>query len=334
MELPGVARAAGLARVCYKDEGDRFELGSFKALGGAYAVARVLARHRGPASTLTVCCATDGNHGRSVAWGARRCGCACVIYLHAHVSEARAEAIAALGARRVRDDGNYDDSVRRAAEDARRNGWQVVSDTSWEGYTEVPRDVMCGYVVMVDEILAALPEGEIPSHVFVQGGVGGLAAAVLARLWHEWGERRPRFVVVEPRAAACLYASADAGEPTAVGGDLDTVMAGLSCGEPSLVAWPILAEGADAFMVIDDDEALGAMRLLADAPYGDPPVVGGESGVAGLAGMLAAARAPALREPLGLDAGASVLLFGTEGATDPALYARVVGRSAAEVRGA
>lgn len=350
--LDGLARAAGLAQILYKDEGGRFGLGSFKALGGAYAVSRLLmreieartgtanvsiddllsGRHAEITRAITVTCATDGNHGRSVAWGAQRFGCACVIYVHATVSEARKAAIEHYGAQVVRTGGNYDDSVREADADAARLGRFVVSDTSYEGYMDVPRDVMQGYAVMADEALGQLPGGALPTHVFLQGGVGGLAAAVCAHFWERLGERRPRIVVVEPDKAACLYESARAGKPVAVHGDLDTVMAGLACGEVSLLAWSILKPGAFGFLTIDDEAALDTVRLLASGRYGDAPIVAGESAVAGLTGCLGALADATAREQLGLDATSRVLVFGSEGATDAELYQRIVGRSADAVR--
>jgi diaminopropionate ammonia-lyase len=318
--LAAMAREAGVADVLYKDEGHRFGLGSFKALGGAYAVER-LATERG--AGFTVACATDGNHGRAVAWSAGRVGARAVVFVHEGVSRGRADAIAALGAEVVRAGATYDDSVRLCAEAARRHGWQIVSDTSWPGYEEVPKTVMQGYAVMVME---ALDQGSAPTHVFVQGGVGGLAAAVLSWFWETLGPERPILVVVEPETAACLLASAEAGAPKSVGGGLDTIMAGLACGEPSLLAWKILGPGADAFMAIPDAAAAQAMRDLADLG-----VAGGESGVAGLAGFRLAARDPRMRAALRLDADSHVLLFGTEGATDPEVYACIVGRTAEEV---
>ena len=328
--LPGVATEAGVASVHLKDEAGRFGLGSFKALGGAYAVLGVvraeLARQGVVASAaelragvpqaagVTVTCATDGNHGRSVAWGAEMFGARCVIFVHETVSEGRVAAIAAFGAEMRRVPGNYDDAVRAAAEVAAREGWHVVSDTSYPGYTEVPRDVMQGYRLMVDEALDQVPEP--PTHVFIQAGVGGVAASVSihcrARL-----DPAPALVVVEPDEAACLLASARAGAITAVGGALDTLMAGLACGEPSLIAWQELERGAAAFMAIPDAAAVDAMRRLAALG-----VVAGESGGAGLAGLLRLG--PEAREALGLGPDSRVLLFNTEGATDPALYAELV----------
>lgn len=320
--LETLALRAGVAEILYKDEGKRFALKSFKALGGAYAVDRLVAR-RGSAQGLKVTCATDGNHGRAVAWGARRAGIEAVIYVHEGVSEGRAEAIRAFGASVVREGHNYDASVRICAEAAAKNGWQIVSDTSWPGYEDVPRDVMQGYAVLAME---CADQGASPTHVFVQGGVGGIAAAVLSHGWETLGADRPVLVVVEPENAACLYESAKAGQPVAVLGDLDTIIAGLACGEPSILAWKILGPGADAFMTITDVEAMTAMRALATLG-----IVGGESGVAGLAGVLHVAADPALRRLCRLDSASRVLCYGTEGATDAAVYRGIIGRSAEEV---
>jgi len=347
--LPTLAHDAGVASIHYKDEGGRFGLGSFKALGGAYAVARLLCRELGqrlgrsvshaelqsdPAlrqacADISVTCATDGNHGRSVAWGAQMLGCRCVIYIHATVSEGRKDAIARYGAQVVRTAGNYDDSVQQADRDARANGWFVISDTSYPGYMDIPRDVMQGYQLMVHEAVSALPQW--PTHVFVQAGVGGFAAAVCAYFWERNSAQRPVFVVVEPEQADCLLQSARAGAVVAVKGDLDTLMAGLACGEVSLLAWDFLATGANAFCTIPDAAAVDGMRLLADPQRGDPVIVAGESAVAGLAAALLTAQDSAARAALGLGVESRVLLFGSEGDTDPTLYQQLVGRSAAQV---
>ncbi|TCZ58562.1 diaminopropionate ammonia-lyase [Roseicella aquatilis] len=340
LALPDLAREARVGAVHYKDEGGRFGLGSFKALGGAYAVMRLLqaelarrgtanaataeelaeGRYREATGAITVTCATDGNHGRSVAWGAQRFHARCVIFVHETVSQGRRDAIAKYGAEIRVVPGTYDDAVRAAQRAATDHKWFVVSDTSYPGYTEVPRDVMQGYRLMADEAAEALPEP--PTHVFIQGGVGGVAAAVSVQLRARYAAKAPKLVVVEPERAACLLASAEAGQPTAIEGELDTIMAGLACGEPSLLAWQELERGAFAFMAVPDDSAVDCMRLLARR---EPKVVAGESAVAGLAGLLLASRDPFGRSVLGLEEGSRILLFGTEGATDPELYARLVG---------
>jgi diaminopropionate ammonia-lyase len=330
LTLPDIA---DVAEVRIKHEGTRFNLGSFKALGGAYAVANLLAaelfrqavarsatstdledgRYETATQAITVTCATDGNHGRSVAWAAQRFRCRCVIFVHATVSQGRVDAIARFGAQVVRVPGNYDDAVREADRQARAQNWFVVSDTSYPGYTEVPRDVMQGYRLMADEA-ADQWTGPPPTHVFIQAGVGGAAAAVSVQMRARFSPT-PLLIVVEPDHAACLLASAKADAPTVVHGDLQTIMAGLACGEPSLLAWQELERAAFAFMSIPDEAAIGALRWLATQGHEI-----GESGVAGLAGLLLAAADPTTREKLRLTNDSRVLLFGTEGITDPAVY--------------
>jgi diaminopropionate ammonia-lyase len=322
LSLDGFAREAGVGAVLYKHEAHRFSLKSFKALGGAYAVERLL-QQRGSAEGLTVTCATDGNHGRAVAWGAKRLGVTAVIYVHETVSEGRAQAIASFGAEVRRVPGNYDDAVRASAEAAAANGWTIVSDTSWPGYDLIPRDVMQGYAVLAVE---AAEQDARPTHVFVQGGVGGLAAGLLSIYWERQGAERPVVVVVEPETADCLFQSALAGRWTTVGGDLDTIMAGLACGEPSELAWALLSPGADGFITIPDGRAAEAMRDLASLG-----IAAGESGVAGLAGLRAVASDAGVRAALGLDPNSRILCIGTEGATDPDIYREIVGRDADEV---
>tara|TARA_R110001583_G_scaffold181927_5_gene339415 strand:+ start:20253 stop:21443 length:1191 start_codon:yes stop_codon:yes gene_type:complete len=341
--LTSMAKAAGLGTIYYKDESQRFGLKSFKALGGAYAVTKQLQQaieertgrrpsiagllageFKDDVAGLVVSCATDGNHGRSVAWGAQMFGCGCVIYIHRDVSEGRKQAMEAFGAKVIRIAGNYDESVRQADADAKANGRIIVSDTSYEGYMEIPKDVALGYTVMLDELVTQL-DGAIPTHVFVQGGVGGLASAVGGYFWDLWGTRRPRLVIVEPEKANCLQQSAKAGKPVAVDGGLETLMAGLACGEVSALAWKILSVGGDDFMTISEEAVPATMRLLAHGFEQDPAIEAGESAVPGLAAAVIAAQDPMLSKTLGLDANSRVLVIGTEGATDPDLYRTLVG---------
>ena len=275
-----------------------------------------------------MCCATDGNHGRSLAWGCQRFGAPCRIYIHAEVSEGRAEAMRALGAEVIRIAGDYDDSVDLAKTEAEANNWFVVSDTSWPGYSMPPRDVMAGYGVMVQEICEAL--NDAPSHVVLQGGVGGLAAGVVAGLRQYWGDASPRVVIVEPELAACLFESAKTGKATNVTIERETLMAGLSCGEPSEMAWEILAEEASDFLTIPEALVAPSVRLLARPLGGDPAIEAGESAVAGLAALIASRQDAALSEKLGLDSTSRVLLIGSEGVTDPAIFEMIMeGRDAA-----
>lgn len=337
VSLPRLASQLGIARIDYKHEGPRFGLGSFKALGGSYAALRVLQREltdrlgkevslqdirsgnfSNACAEITLVSATDGNHGRSLAWGCQRFGAPCRIYIHAEVSEGRAEAMRELGAEVIRIEGDYDASVALAKEEAEANGWFVVSDTSWPGYSEPPRDVMAGYGVMTREACEELADA--PTHVFLQGGVGGLAASVAAGLRQYYGDDAPRVVIVEPDLAACLFESARRGTATNVDIKEETIMAGLSCGEPSEMAWEILAEEASDFLTIPDNIVAPTVRLLANGETGDAKVDAGESAVAGLAALIAAGADDDLSAKLGLNASSRVLLIGSEGVTDPAIF--------------
>jgi len=341
VDLPGLAGALGLEKVSIKDESTRYGLSSFKALGGAYAVARLVHRFleerlgrkvdpaemlgeecRKIASELTVCCATDGNHGRSVASGAQKFGCRCVIFLHSGVSEGREKAIAFYGAEIRRTDGNYDDSVEEADVTSKREGWVTVSDFARPGQEEVPSLVMQGYTLMLEEIHEQ--EKEPFTHVFVQGGVGGLAAVVAGNFLDRLGDQRPTLVVVEPDRANCLQLSAKAGKRLAMEAGEPTVMAMLECYEPSSFAWDILEKSADYFIAVEDSWAIKALRNLARPAHGDPALTIGESGGAGLAGLLAVLDDEEATRKLGLNAQSRVLLIGTEGATDPELYQQLL----------
>ena len=308
---------SGVASIGVKDEGQRLGLKSFKALGGAYAVASLVLEEAGRrlgrsleaadlakpevravAATMTVACATDGNHGRSVAWGASNAGCRAVIFIHSGVSQSRADVMASFGAEIRRIDGSYDDSVRIAAETAAKEGWLVVSDTSWNGYEAIPLTVMQGYTAMIGEALDALAEP--PTHLFLQAGVGGMAAAVAAYAHQRLGSRAPKITIVEPERAACLFASAKAGRLVTIPHGEPTVMAMLECATPSPIGFEILSALADGYVTLREDEAIAAMKRLAKPAAGDTPIVAGESGCTGLAGFLACMSNPEARAHLGL----------------------------------
>lgn len=349
--LAGLARTLGVARVDLKDEAQRASLGSFKALGAPIALVRLIQRqwpqqdfdakglflgkHSRDLQDFTVISATDGNHGRALAAAAHDIGCRCVIVLHKNVSVERERSIASHGATIVRIAGNYDASVEQAARLAAENAWFVVSDTSYEGYEDIPRDVMQGYGTIPAEILeqrGAEARDTCPySHVFLQGGVGGMAAGVASYLWERYGAQRPTFIVVEPQQADCLYQSALHGQAANATGSVDSVMAGLACGETSPLAWRFLQPSVDFFLTIEDDEAIEAMRTLAAGNADDMPLVSGESGVAGLAGLAHLTRDAELRSRTGLGKEATVLLLSTEGATAPSVYQQLVGRPPQQV---
>jgi len=344
-QLDHLAAELGLHSIAYKDEGGRFGVGSFKALGAPYAGLRLLQRelskrlaknvelsqlHDGQYAELkkniTLVAATDGNHGRSLAWGARTFGVPCKIYIHNHVSQNRAQTIAEFGAEVIRVDGDYDYSVKVCKQEAEKNGWFVVSDTSWEGYSKAPTDVMAGYGLMIAEIHQQLVQA--PTHLFVQGGVGGLAAAMVAGLYQFYQEHTPKVIIVEPDLAPCLFESAKTGQATSVEIIEETRMAGLSCGEPSLLAWQIIAESVDDYMTIPESLVGPAMRLLANPGSSDTAIVAGESAIAGLAGLIAGCLQPDLKAKLELDENARILLIGSEGATDQKIYDEIInGRS-------
>jgi diaminopropionate ammonia-lyase len=366
--LPGIARRLGVAEVCLKDEGARLGLKSFKALGGAYALIRMVLETAGrtlgrpvapselprppdgtlgslagpgfepPAGSpltrvardLTFACATDGNHGQSVAAGARLTGARAVIFVHEGVSMERREAIARFGAEMRVVPGTYDDAVAAALDASGRMGWTLLSDTSWPGYSELPLSVMQGYTLMAHELAAQLAAP--PTHVFLQAGVGGFAAALAVALTDAFPEAPPEVVVVEPSRAACLLASAQAGRSVRVAEGEPTVMSMLECFEPSLVAWTLLRPLAAAFMTVEDDDALAAMRTLAHPADPAEIVVCGESGAAGLAGLEFACADPAVRAALGLAPDSRVLLIGTESATDEARYLAAVGDTPSALR--
>jgi diaminopropionate ammonia-lyase len=330
--LPGLAARLGLGALLVKDESRRFGLKAFKGLGASWAVRCLLeARRRdGAAPLTTVATATDGNHGRAVAWAARMHGLAAVVFIPDHSAAARIAAIRSEGASVVPVGGSYDDAVARCAAESAARGWQVVADTGYEGYLEIPRLVAQGYATLFLETDAQIEERLLaqPGLVMVQGGVGALAAAAV----DHYGPRRerPRLAIVEPDDADCLLESilSEDGQPRPARGRQRSIMAGLNCGLPSLAAWPTLRRGVDLFMSVEDRFAEEAVRLLWRPAPGDARVEAGESGAAGLAGLLALATDEALRsarERLQLSRATVVLVINTEGATDPDGFQRITG---------
>jgi diaminopropionate ammonia-lyase len=341
VRAPELAQMLGVGEVLLKVEASRLGLPAFKILGASWAVYRAieeriggamepwrsigeLAESLAPLRPMTLAAATDGNHGRAVARMAALLGFQAKIYVPAHTAQARIDAIASEGARVEVVDGTYDDAVARSAEDA-SNRCLVISDTSWPGYEEVPGWVMEGYSTILWEIDDELARfgGTDPLLVAVQFGVGALAAAVVTHYRQPKREPQPAIVSVEPTRAACMLASMEAGEIVSVPGPHDSIMAGLNCGRPSIVAWPIVSTGIDAFIAVPDVRAREAMRALARAG-----IVAGETGASGVAGLielLTGADAARQREALGVDESTRVLAFVTEGATDPQAYADIIG---------
>ena len=337
VDAPGLAGALGVGRVWVKDESWRLGLPAFKILGASWAVYRALERRSGgnlgewgdigglrerlaPHLPMTLAAATDGNHGRAVARMAKLLGLGARIFVPADMAAARIEAIESEGAEVVVVRGTYDEAVARSAEEADEH-CLVISDTSWAGYEDVPRWVIDGYSTILwefsDELGRRGEEG--PTVVVVQIGVGAFAAAVTRHFRSPGVSPRPKILGVEPAGAACALASAGAGGIVHVPGPHGSIMAGLNCGSPSVVAWPTISKGIDVFVAIGDDWAREAMRMLAGAG-----IVSGETGAAGLAGLLAVAQEEGGRRELGLTGEARVLVFNCEGATDPGAYGRIV----------
>jgi diaminopropionate ammonia-lyase len=336
VDAPGLASALGVGRVWVKDESWRLGLPAFKILGASWAVYRALERRSGgigewgdvgglrerlaPLLPMTLAAATDGNHGRAVARMAKLLGLGARIFVPADMAAARIEAIESEGAEVVVVQGTYDEAVARSAEEAGEH-CLVISDTSWPGYEDVPRWVIDGYSTILWEVSDELGRrGEDgPTLVVVQIGVGAFAAAVTRHFRSPGVSPRPKILGVEPARAACALASAEAGGIVHLPGPHGSIMAGLNCGSPSVVAWPTVSRGIDLFVAIEDDRAREAMRMLAGAG-----IVSGETGAAGLAGLLALSQQEGGRRTLGLTEETRVLVFNCEGATDPEAYGRIV----------
>ena len=339
VKLDSFAKKLGVGAVYLKDESKRFGLNAFKALGGSWAIADYLKETLGlegdvtfdglraalaGREPITFITATDGNHGRGVAWTARVLGQKAVVYMPKGSAAERLENIKAQGAQAKITDYNYDDTVRMAARDAEANGWVLVQDTAWPGYETIPTRIVQGYGTLAMEIVEQLGE-ERPTHLFLQAGVGSFAGAVLGCMVEVYGRDYPITAIVEPDKADCVYrsAAADDGKLHFVTGDMDTIMAGLACGEPCTVVWPVLNSYADAFVSCDDETAASGMRLLG---RGEPVVVSGESGAvgAGLLERIMSGRYEELRRALKLDETSRVLLISTEGDTDRENYRKIV----------
>ncbi len=340
--LDELARLFGVKKILVKDESQRFELNAFKMLGGAYAIAQLLCEkyHLNIADfsfetikttiseKMTFATTTDGNHGRGVAWAAKQLGQNAVVYMPKGSAQERVDAILKLGAECIVTDMNYDDTVRLTMKNAQQNGWEVVQDTAWEGYTKIPTWIMQGYATLADEAVEQMNAQAVkPTHVFLQAGVGAMAGGVLGYLVDVYGPRNLHSVIVEPELADCVYRSGVKGEIVNVGGDMATIMAGLACGEPNPLGWEVLRNCATQFISCQDAVAALGMRVLGNPPGNDHRVISGESGAVGL-GVLAAVhhhpQRDALMTKLGLNSDSVVLVISTEGDTDVKHYREVV----------
>ncbi|MBT3175923.1 MAG: diaminopropionate ammonia-lyase [Desulfobacula sp.] len=344
VNLSSLAKKLAIAHLFIKDESKRFDLNAFKVLGASYAIARVLANKlnldkdemifnkilsRQPEfQNTTFVTATDGNHGRAVAWVSEKLCCKAVVYLPKNSSRARLKAIKQFGAKAFITDYNYDDTVIYANNMAEQNNWILLQDTSWEGYEDVPTHIMQGYFTLVTEFLFQKPK-IWPTHIFLQAGVGSLAAGVLAGFQNISQKNKPKFIVVEPSGAPCLYESMKLrhGKPYRVRGDLPTIMAGLACGEPSILGLKILKSGARAFIKCSDHVARRGMKILGNALPGDESIISGESGAVTLGlvyELLSNKRFRLIKNELDITKDAKILLFSTEGDTDPDSYNKII----------
>ena len=346
-ELDALANEFGLGKILVKDESYRFGLNAFKMLGGVYAIARLLCEefnldinafdfdklNTQIDKKLTFATATDGNHGRGVAWAAKQLGQNAVIYMPKGAAAERVNNIKALGAECIVTEMNYDDTVRFVVEKAKKDGWKVVQDTAWEDYIKIPTWIMQGYSTMAAEAISQIEERQLvkPTHVILQAGVGAMAGGVLGYLSDKLGAENLKAIIVEPKEADCIYRSGgtECGDIVNVGGELDTIMVGLACGEPNPLGWDILRNCSSHFVSCEDGVAALGMRVLGNPMGSDARVVSGESGAIGL-GLLAALYysddRQALMDELALDSDSVVLVLSTEGDTDPVNYRDVVWR--------
>ncbi len=344
LSLRSAAEELGVKEVLLKDESTRFGLNAFKGLGGSYAVFRLLCdrlgmdpctavfndflsdENREKCRDIVFVTATDGNHGKGVAWAAKLFGCRACVYLPAGSAEARRKAIADAGAQEaVITDLNYDEAVLFAARMAEEKGWTLIQDTAWEGYEKVPRWIVEGYLTMGAEICDQLM-GKTPTHVFLQAGVGAMAGGMIGYLSNAFAGREPVFTLVEPLSAACLYESAKAGDgkPHSVSGNPVTIMAGLNCGTPCSITWPAIRDRAAFYCACADEVAADAMRNLAGFPDEKERVVSGESGAAAYGALTEIVKHDRIRTEMGIDRDSVILLISTEGDTDPESYSRIV----------
>ena len=280
ISLNKLSKELNLNNVFYKDESKRFGLKSFKALGGAYAVEKVSEGKK----NMTIATATAGNHGRSVAWGSQRLGLKCKIFISEFVSEYRANEMKKLGADVIRVNGNYEASLNECLDQSKKNGWQIVQDVAWQDYELVPKLTMAGYSVMIKEI--STQTDQYITHVFLQAGVGGMAAGSIAGIANYF-KRIPKIIIVEPESADCVLQSIENGSIKKIDIKKESIMGGMSCGEVSLVPWKILKNSVDLCLSIGDDQIAKTIAMLANSKFADEKIIGGECSAPGVISLIA-----------------------------------------------
>ena len=307
-----------LKRIFYKDESKRFHLKSFKALGGSYAVEKITKGNK----EIVISTATAGNHGRSVAWGSKKLGLKCKIFISEYVSEARAEAMRDFGADVIRVKGNYEDSLNECIKQSNQNNWQIVQDVAWKNYMLVPKLTMAGYSVMMKEISEQINNQKV-SHIILQAGVGGMAAAMVAGL-ARYLNHVPQIIIVEPDSAACVLASINTGKIEKISIEKESIMGGMSCGEVSLVPWQILKKSVNYCVTVSDDYISKTIKYLANCELSYEKIIGGECSTPGIISLIGLCNDAKIRKKINLNEDSNVLLFGCEGDADEELYQKLL----------
>lgn len=318
ISLNKLAKELSLNQIFYKDESKRFKLKSFKALGGAYAVEKISKGNK----KIVISTATAGNHGRSVAWGSKKLGLKCKIFISEYVSDFRAEAMRNFGAEVIRVKGNYDNSLKECIKQSKENNWQIVQDVAWQDYKLVPKLTMAGYSVMMKEISSKINDQQI-SHVILQAGVGGMAAAMVAGIAN-YLKNVPHIIVVEPENAACVFESIKAGEIKKISIKKESLMGGMSCDQVSLVPWEILRNSVSHCVTISDDHIGKTVRSLAKSEFSDEKIIGGECSTPGIISLVGLCNDSEIKKKINLNENSNVLLFGCEGDADEQLYKKLL----------
>ena len=318
LELNKLSNELNLNKIFYKDESKRFDLKSFKALGGAYAVEKVSKGNK----DIVVATATAGNHGRSVAWGAKRLGLKCKIFISEFVSDARGQAMADLGADVVKVNGNYEKSLIECIKQSTNNNWQIVQDVAWKDYMTVPKYTMAGYTVMMKEIVDQIKEDQI-THIILQAGVGGMAGAMVAGI-ARYLRNVPEIIIVEPDSAACVMESIKTGKIEKIDIKRESLMGGMSCGEVSLVPWEILKNSVKYCISLPDDDIAKTMKLLGNASFSHEKIIAGENSAPGVISLITICEDEKIKENLKLNKDSNILLIGCEGDTDQAMYQKLI----------
>ena len=318
ISLNKLSKELNLNKIFYKDENKRFDLKSFKALGGAYAVEKITKGNK----DIIVATATAGNHGRSVAWGARRLGLKCKIFISEFVSDARGQAMTDLGADVIKVKGNYEKSLIECIKQSTENNWQIVQDVAWKDYMQVPTYTMAGYTVMMKEIVDQIDNEKI-SHIILQAGVGGMAGAMVAGI-ARYLDNVPGTMVVEPDSAACVLESLKTGKIEKIDIKRESLMGGMSCGEVSLVPWEILKNSVKHCISLPDDDIAKTMKLLGNASFSEEKIIAGENSAPGVISLITSCEDEKIKEKIGLNKDSNVMLIGCEGDTDQKMYQKLI----------